>query len=91
MNNKESLYRKIWVVALPIIFQNIIDASVNSADVLMLNYVGQDAISAVSLANSLVGILFMLLISTYYIMGTAVNTCLIAGIYCSSHDVVGAD
>ena len=48
MNNKESLYRKIWVVALPIIFQNIIDASVNSADVLMLNYVGQDAISAVS-------------------------------------------
>ena len=52
MNNKESLYRKIWVVALPIIFQNIIDASVNSADVLMLNYVGQDAISAVSLANS---------------------------------------
>ena len=68
MNNKESLYRKIWVVALPIIFQNIIDASVNSADVLMLNYVGQDAISAVSLANSLVGILFMLL----YGIGTGI-------------------
>ena len=68
MNNKESLYRKIWVVALPIIFQNIIDASVNSADVLMLNYVGQDALSAVSLANSLVGILFMLL----YGIGTGI-------------------
>ncbi len=56
------------MVALPIILQNVIDAAVNSADVLMLNYVGQDAISAVSLANSLVGILFMLL----YGIGTGI-------------------
>ena len=68
MNKNESIYKKIWVVALPIIFQNIIDASVNSADVLMLNYVGQNAISAVSLANSLMGILFMLL----YGIGTGI-------------------
>ncbi len=68
VTEKKSIYRKIWVVALPIIIQNIIDASVNSADVLMLNYVGQDAISAVSLANSLVGILFMLL----YGIGTGI-------------------
>ena len=65
--NKE-LYKKVWIVSLPIIFQNIIDAAVNSADVLMLNYVGQDAISAVSLANSLVGILFMFL----YGIGTGI-------------------
>ncbi len=68
MKTNESIYRKIWVVALPIIIQNVIDAAVNSADVLMLNYVGQDAISAVSLANSLVGILFMLL----YGIGTGI-------------------
>ena len=67
MKNK-SIYKKIGVVALPIIIQNIIDASVNSADVLMLNYVGQDAISAVSLANSMVGILFMFL----YGIGTGI-------------------
>ena len=67
MDNK-SIYRKIGGVALPIIIQNIIDASVNSADILMLNYVGQDAISAVSLANSLVGILFMFL----YGIGTGI-------------------
>ena len=66
--DKKSLYKKIGVVALPIIIQNIIDASVTSADVLMLNYVGQDAISAVSLANSLVGILFMFL----YGIGTGI-------------------
>ncbi len=68
MNKEKSIYNKIWVVALPIIVQNVIDAAVNSADVLMLNYVGQDAISAVSLANSLVGILFMLL----YGIGTGI-------------------
>ena len=82
MNNEKSLYRKIWVVALPIIFQNIIDASVNSADVLMLNYVGQDAISAVSLANSLVGILFMLL----YGIGTGIA--MLAAQYYGKGDLV---
>ena len=67
MNNK-TLYKKIWAVSLPIILQNLIDAAVNSADVLMLNYVGQDAISSVSLANSPVSILFMFL----YGVGTGI-------------------
>ena len=67
IKNRET-YKKIWVVALPIILQNILDAAVNSVDVLMLNTVGQDAISAVSLANSLVGILFMFL----YGIGTGI-------------------
>ncbi len=65
--NKE-IYRKIWVVAMPIILQNVIDAAVNSADILMLNHVGQDAISAVSLANSMIGIFFMFL----YGIGTGI-------------------
>ncbi len=68
LTNKKDIYKKIGIVALPIIFQNIIDAAVNSADILMLNYVGQDAISAVSLANSMVGILFMFL----YGIGTGI-------------------
>ena len=68
MENRKELYKKIGVVALPIVFQNIIDAAVSSADVLMLNYVGQSAIGAVSLANSMVGILFMFL----YGIGTGI-------------------
>ena len=67
-NKNKDIYKKIGIVALPIIFQNVIDAAVNSADILMLNYVGQDAISAVSLANSMVGILFMFL----YGIGTGI-------------------
>ncbi len=61
-------YRKICAVALPIILQNLINAGVNSVDVLMLNSVGQDAISAVSLANSMGTILFMFL----YGIGTGI-------------------
>ncbi len=68
MDNRRILYKKILTVAFPIILQNIMDAAVNSADVLMLNYVGQNAISAVSLANSFIGILFMFL----YGIGTGI-------------------
>ncbi len=64
----KDIQKKIWMVSLPIIAQNVIDAAVNSADVLMLNYVSQDAISAVSLANSLIGVLFMFL----YGIGTGI-------------------
>ncbi len=65
-NNK--LFNKIWVVALPIMLQNLIDASVNSADVLMLNYVGQSSLSAVSLASSMLSVFFMFL----YGIGTGI-------------------
>lgn len=61
IKQNKDVYKKIWIVTLPIILQNILDAAVNSVDVLMLNSVGQSAISAVSLANSMVGILFMFL------------------------------
>lgn len=63
------LYKRIFMVALPIMLQNLLDAAVNSADVLMLNYVGQDAISAVSLASQYGNVIFMFL----YGIGTGVS------------------
>ncbi|MCR5226947.1 MAG: MATE family efflux transporter [Eubacterium sp.] len=68
IKNNKAIYNNIWIVTFPIILQNILDAAVNSVDVLMLNSVGQSAISAVSLANSLVGIFFMFL----YGIGTGI-------------------
>ncbi|MCR4788123.1 MAG: MATE family efflux transporter [Lachnospiraceae bacterium] len=68
LTDKKTLNKRIWVIALPIILQNLLDAAVSSADVLMLNYVGQSAISAVSLANSMIGIFFMFL----YGIGTGI-------------------
>ena len=51
-------YRKIFHLVLPIVIQNLLSAAVNSADVVMLNSVGQSSISAVSLASQYANILF---------------------------------
>jgi len=48
---KRKSYAYILSLTVPIIIQNLFSAAVNSVDVLMLNSVGQSAISAVSLAT----------------------------------------
>lgn len=63
---KNPFYSQIFKLVLPIIIQNLLSAAVSSADVVMLNYVGQSAISAVSLAAQYTSILFMV----YYGLGT---------------------
>ena len=62
---KDDFYRQMFKLAIPIIIQNLLSAAVNSSDVIMLNYVGQSAISAVSLAANYSNILFMV----YYGLG----------------------
>lgn len=61
-----SFYRQIFHLVLPIIIQNLLSAAVSSADVVMLNYVGQSSISAVSLASQYASVLFMV----FYGLGT---------------------
>lgn len=63
---KNPFYHQISKLVLPIIIQNLLSAAVSSADVVMLNYVGQSSISAVSLASQYASILFMV----YYGLGT---------------------
>ncbi len=60
---------QILKLTLPIVLQNLLSVAVNSADVVMLNYVGQNHISAVSLAAQYASILFMV----YYGIGTGVT------------------
>jgi len=62
----DPFYRQMFRLVLPIVIQNLLNAAVSSADVVMLNYVGQSSISAVSLATQYAGILF----SVYYGLGT---------------------
>lgn len=66
MNGRTEMTRNILKLTLPIVVQNLLSAAVSSADVIMLNYVGQSAISAVSLASQYTNILFMV----YYGLGT---------------------
>lgn len=44
-------YRSLFRLVLPIAVQNLVSTAVNSADVVMVGYVGQNALSSVSLAN----------------------------------------
>jgi len=62
----KAFYRKVWVIVLPIIIQNLLSAAVSSADVIMLNYVGQSSLSAASLATQYGSIIYMF----FFGMGT---------------------
>lgn len=66
---KDRFYSQIVKLVIPIVIQNLLSAAVNSADVVMLNYVGQSSISAVSLAANYAGVLFMI----YYGLGTGAS------------------
>lgn len=48
---KRAFYKYVLAIMLPIALQNLMDTAVNSADVIMLSYVSQDALSASSLAG----------------------------------------
>ena len=63
---KDKFYPQILHLVVPIIIQNLLSVAVNSADVIMLNYVGQSSISAVSLASNYASVLFMV----FYGLGT---------------------
>lgn len=52
-------YSQITKLVLPIVLQSLLSSAVNSADVVMLGYVGQSAISAVSLASQYAHMLFI--------------------------------
>lgn len=63
---KAGFYPQIAKLIVPIVLQNLLSAAVNSADVVMLNFVGQASISAVSLASQYASVLFMV----FYGLGT---------------------
>ena len=69
MTHQQNYYRQIIKLTIPIVLQNLLSTAVNSADVVMLNYVGQAHVSAVSLAAQYANILFMIL----YGLGTGVT------------------
>ena len=66
LSDDRSLYARIGALTWPIILQDLLSAAVTSADVVMLNFVGQAHISAVSLAAQYAMVLFMV----YYGLGT---------------------
>lgn len=82
---KEEKERQAYVyilgLTLPMVIQNIFNAAVSSADVLMLNSVGQDAISAVSLSTQYSNILGNIF------MGLGSGVAMLCAQYWGKHDV----
>lgn len=66
MKTKSRFYQQTFKLVIPIVIQNLLSAAVSSADVIMLNSVGQSSIAAASLAAQYSSILFMV----YYGLGT---------------------
>lgn len=56
----------MYKLLIPLVIQNLLNAAVSSCDVVMLNYVGQSSISAVSLAANYASVISMV----YYGLGT---------------------
>ncbi|MBO4387961.1 MAG: MATE family efflux transporter [Spirochaetales bacterium] len=72
-SEKRDLSRRIWLVSVPIIIQNLISAAVNSADVVMTGFIGQSALSALSLASQypwIVAMYFLGISSGVVMMGS---------------------
>ena len=47
----KSFYKALFALVLPITIQNLLSSAVNFADVFMIGFTGQDALSAISLAK----------------------------------------
>ena len=61
MKNNKAVIRDVIALSLPIAVQNIFSTAVSSADVLMVGRIGQDSLSAVSLASQVTFVLNLIL------------------------------
>lgn len=77
----KDFYKKVFIITLPIVLQNLLDAAVNSADVLMLNFVGQESISACSLASQYSSIIF------FFFFGISAGVSILAAQYYGKGDL----
>ena len=77
-------------LTIPIIIQNLLSAAVNSADVIMLNYVGQSAISAVSLAANYSNILIMDLVQAHLFCVRSISEKIICRLFMRSRELPSA-
>lgn len=72
---KDRFYKDLFVLVLPIAFQNLMTAAVSAADVIMVGFVSQTALSAVSLASQI-----QFVLSLFY-AGLTIGTTILASQY----------
>lgn len=69
---ERTFFKMLWTIGLPVALQNLISTSVNLMDTLMVGRLGENALSAVSIANQ---IFFFYSISIFGITSAAVILC----------------
>lgn len=57
-DNKKFFYRRMWTVALPVVFQHFISISLNLADTVMIGRLGEIQLAASGAANQIFGVFF---------------------------------
>ncbi len=57
--SRRTFFRQLWVLVVPIVFQNLVNAVVNTADTFMLASVGEAPLSASSLAGQVTFVLML--------------------------------
>ena len=82
MVNNKSVVRNVIALSIPIAIQNIFSTAVSSADVLMVGIIGQDSLSAVSLAGQVTFVLNLIL------LGLTIGTSLIVSQYFGKGDTL---
>ena len=75
LKNNKAVVRNVIALSLPIAVQNVFSTAVSSADVLMVGMIGQDSLSAVSLAGQVTFVLNLIL------LGLTIGTSLIVAQY----------
>jgi len=65
VGDKKGFYKKLFAMVIPLAFQNFMSAAVSASDAIMLGFLEQDALSAVSLAGQITFVfnLFMMILT----------------------------
>lgn len=78
---RRSFYKMTFRITMPIVLQNLMDSAVNAADVIMMSFVSQAALSASSLANQV----YFVLSCVFF--GLAAGTSVMASQYWGKGDI----
>ena len=82
LKNNKAVVRNVIALSLPIVVQNVFSTAVSSADVIMVGMIGQDSLSAVSLAGQVTFVLNLIL------LGLTIGTSLIVAQYFGKGDIL---
>ncbi len=85
MNEKTQFYRKLFSLVLPLALQNLMSAIVSASDAVMLGFLNQDSLSAVSLATQVQFVLNL------FFVALTIGTTILAAQYWGKGDIVAVE